>query len=81
MKIKVLGKAHHKGHSKRTDRDYDFLQFHYLGTDPKVEGEAALTVSVDPNIIDFASVVIGGEYIVEYGPRGGGLGVVSMRKA
>ena len=48
MKIKVLGKAHHKGHSKRTDRDYDFLQFHYLGTDPKVEGEAALTVSVYP---------------------------------
>ncbi len=82
MKIKILGKAHLKGHSNRTGKDYDFLQFHYLGVDPQVEGQAALTVSVDPKCIDYDSVVVGGEYIIEYGPRGnGGIGVVGMRKA
>lgn len=79
MKIKVIGKAHLKGHSNRTGNDFDFLQFHYLGTDPHVEGQAAMTVNVDPNFIDFASVVIGGTYEVDYGPRGRGIGVVGMR--
>lgn len=81
MKIKILGKAHHKGHSNRTDRDYDFIQLHYLGSDPQVEGQAALTITVDPGLIDYASIVVGGEYIVEYGPRGRSLGVVGIRKA
>lgn len=79
MKIKVLGKAHLKGHSDRTGRDYDFLQFHYLGTDSGVIGQAALTVSVDPGLIDYDSVVIGSTYEVDYGPRGRGIGVVGMR--
>lgn len=79
MKIKVLGKAHLKGHSERTGRDYDFLQFHYLGTDSGVIGQAAMTVSVDPGLIDYDSVVIGSTYDVDYGPRGRGIGVVGMR--
>lgn len=79
MKIKVLGKAHLQGHSDRTGRDYNFLQFHYLGHDPQVEGQAAMTVTVDPGLIDFASVVVGGDYEVDYGPRGRGIGVVGMR--
>ena len=79
MKIKVLGKAHLKGHSDRTGRDYDFLQFHYLGTDSGGSGQAALTVSVDPGLIDYDSVVIGSTYEVDYGPRGRGIGVVGMR--
>ena len=82
MKIKILGKAHYKGHSNRTGRDYDFLQFHYLGVDSQVEGQAAMTVTVDPKFIDYESVVVGNEYIIEYGPRSNGsIGVVGMRKA
>lgn len=78
MKIKVLGKAHLKGHSDRTGRDYDFLQFHYLGKDSNVIGEAACTFSVDPSLIDFGAVNVPGLYEVEYGPRGRGIGVVGM---
>lgn len=81
MKIKIIGKAHLKGHSERTGKDYDFLQFHYIGHDPNVEGEAALTVSVDPGIIDFDGVKVGGLYELDYGPRGRGIGVVGMRLA
>ena len=81
MKIKVIGKAHIKGHSERTGRDYDFLQFHYIGKDANVEGDAALTVNVDSDLINFDSVTIGGVYEVDYGPRGRGVGVVGMRPA
>lgn len=81
MKIKVIGKAHLKGHSERTGKDYDFLQFHYIGHDPNVEGEAALTVSVDPGLIDFEGVKVGSLYELDYGPRGRGIGVVGMRLA
>lgn len=31
MKIHVVGKAHLKGTSKKTQKPYDFLQLHYLG--------------------------------------------------
>lgn len=79
MRVKVLGKSHLKGHSERTGRDYDFLQFHYLGSDSGVIGEAAMTFSVDPGIINFDSVVIGSTYEVEYGPRGRSIVVVGMR--
>lgn len=78
MKIKVIGKAHLKGYSQRTGKDFDFLQFHYLGNDPNVIGEAAMTVNVDTALINFDSVVVGGVYDLEYGPRGRGIGVVGM---
>mgnify|MGYP001040558305 CR=1 FL=1 len=48
MRIKVIGKAHLKGTSKRTGNPYDFIQIHYNGPAFGVEGVAACTLSLDP---------------------------------
>ena len=70
MKIKVIGKAHLKGTSKKTGNDYDFIQVHYNGKARGVEGLAALTINLDPKDYPFADVVVGGEYSVEFDQRG-----------
>ena len=70
MKIKVIGKAHLKGNSKKTGNDYDFIQVHYIGRARGVEGHAALTLSLDPCEYSFADVIVGGEYNVEFDNRG-----------
>ena len=70
MKIKVIGKAHCEGTSKRTGKDYNFNQVHYNAPDRGVEGLAALTLNLDPALFPYADIKIGGEYEVDYGPRG-----------
>lgn len=70
MKIKVIGKAHLKGTSKRTQQPYDFIQVHYNGKAYGVEGMAALTLSLNPQDYPFTDIAIGGEYNVEFDPRG-----------
>ena len=70
MKIKVIGKAHLKGVSKKTGNPYDFIQVHYNGKARGVEGLAALTVSLDPHDYPFADVIVGCEYNVEFDNRG-----------
>ena len=66
MKIKVIGKAHLKGTSKKTGNSYDF----YNGPAFGVEGVAACTLSLDPQQFPYDRIAIGGEYSVEFGPRG-----------
>ena len=70
MKIKVIGKAHLEGKSKRTGKDYNFNQIHYLGAAYGVEGQAALTQSLDPAQVPYDSIVIGAEYAIEFDNRG-----------
>ena len=70
MKIKVIGKAHLQGTSKKTGNPYDFIQVHYNGKARGVEGVAALTLSLDPRDYPFADVIVGGEYNVECDNRG-----------
>ena len=47
MKIKVIGKAHREGVSKKSGNPYNFNQVHYNGPDRGVEGMAALTLNLD----------------------------------
>ena len=64
MKIKVIGKAH-----REEERNpYNFNQVHYNGPDRGVEGMAALTLNLNPPLLPYAD--IGGEYEVDFGPRG-----------
>ena len=70
MKIKVIGKAHLQGVSKKTGNPYDFIQVHYNGRARGVEGLAALTLSLDPRDFPYADVVVGGDYNVEFDNRG-----------
>ena len=70
MKITVYGKAHLEGTSKRTNKDYNFNQGHYLGKARGVEGQAALNLALDPKEYPLDSIVVGAEYNVEFDNRG-----------
>ena len=70
MKIKVCGKAHLEGVSKRTGKPYNFNQIHYLGPAFGVEGQAALTQSLDVARYPLDSITIGAEYNIEFDNRG-----------
>lgn len=70
MKIRVIGKAHLSGTSKRTGKPYDFIQVHYNGPARDVVGLAALTVNLDPAMVSFNSIVVPGDYNVEFDQRG-----------
>lgn len=70
MKIRVIGKAHLKGTSKKNGNPYDFIQLHYNGPAQGVVGSAALTVNLDPTKVNFDSIAVPGDYIVEFDNRG-----------
>lgn len=59
MKIKVCGKAHLFGTSKKTGNKYDFIQLHCLVPQRGVEGEAAKVISVSPDIVEYDSIIVG----------------------
>ncbi len=70
MKIKVIGKSHFQGTSKKTGAPYNFIQIHYNGPARNVVGEAAMTINLDPSMAHFDSIVVPGDYIVEFDQRG-----------
>jgi hypothetical protein len=70
MRITVVGKAHLEGTSKKTGRDYNFNQVHFLGPARGVEGQAAQTISLDPQIVPYPSIEVGAAYNAEFDPRG-----------
>lgn len=70
MKIKVIGKAHLEGKSRRTENTYNFNQVHYTAPARDVEGTAALPLSLAPALIPYASIKSNAEYEVGFGPRG-----------
>ncbi len=70
MKINVIGKAHSQGTSKRTGNSYNFIQVHYNGPARNVVGLAAMTLSLDPSMVPFDSIVVPGDYNVEFDNRG-----------
>jgi len=70
MKIKVVGKAHLQGTSKKTGNPYDFIQVHYLGRARGVEGDAALTVSLDSSVYPFEKIPVPRDAVLEFDGRG-----------
>lgn len=69
MKIKVIGKAHKEGISKKGN-PYNFNEFHYIGRRYGVEGEAGLTATLDPFLYPLASIQVGATYEVEFDNTG-----------
>lgn len=65
MKIKVIGKKHVEGISKKTGKPFDFTEVHFLGKAPRVEGVAALTCNVGADMYPFDAIVVNGEYMME----------------
>lgn len=70
MKIKLTGKSHREGTSSRTGRAYNLNIAHYLTTVRGVEGQAAQTVTLDGNEYPYDTLVIGGEYLIDYDASG-----------
>ena len=70
MKIKVIGKAHMEGISKKSGKPYNFNQVHYIGKARGVEGDAALTCNLDPSLVMFGDIHVGSEYTLEFDNRG-----------
>lgn len=70
MKIRVEGKAHLEGTSKKTGKDYNFNQIHYLASGRGVEGLAAKTLALDPIMYPIGSIIVGKTYDVEFDERG-----------
>lgn len=65
MKIKVYGKAHLFGTSKKTGKKYDFIQLHCLYPQRGVEGEGAKVISISPDIVNYDSIIVGKSCSVE----------------
>ncbi len=70
MRIKVLGKAHREGTSKKTGREYNFNEIHYLGAARGVEGQAALTQTLDSAQHPYGNIKVGEDYKIEFDNRG-----------
>ena len=70
MKIMIEGKAHLEGTSRRTGKDFNFNQIHYLAPARGVEGVAAKTLGLDPAMYPYASIKVGEVYEVKFDERG-----------
>ncbi len=70
MKIRVVGKTRKTGTSKKTGNPYDFIELHYLGRAPKVIGEAALTLILDPTQYPYETITVPGDYSVDFDGKG-----------
>lgn len=66
MIIRVLGKAHKEGVSKKTDKPYNFTEIHYVGNKYGVVGLAGLTTTVDVSQFPFDRIVVDSDYNVEF---------------
>jgi len=78
MKIKVLGKAHMEGTSKKSGNAYNFNQIHYLGKARGVEGQACLTANLDGFDYPYDRIEVGREYEMEFDNRGYVVGFVPV---
>ena len=79
MRIKVYGKSHLEGIAKKTGNPYNFNQVHYLGKARNVEGQAALTLALDPREYPIDRIEVGKEYDVEFDQRGYVIGFTLAR--
>lgn len=70
MIINVIGKRHCSGTSKKSGKPFDFSEVFYIGTQRNIEGQAGLSFTVDPSVLSFPEIVVGADYIAEFGPGG-----------
>ena len=66
MKIKVIGKAHLEGTSKKSGKPYNLNQIHYNAPARGVEGEAAQTIMVDAVAYPLGTIFVGSIYEIEF---------------
>lgn len=62
MIVKLEGKQHLKGVSRRTGSPYDFITIHFLQKSANVDGLAAMTKNISPSIVDYDRLIVGQHY-------------------
>ncbi len=70
MKIKVIGKQHMEGTSKKTGQPYNFNSIHYNAPARGVEGLAAKQVNIDPALFPYSQIILGCEFDLEFDEKG-----------
>lgn len=59
MRVKIVGKVHREGISKKSGRAYAFNEVHYTAPARGILGEAAKTVTMDADVFPFESIAPG----------------------
>lgn len=70
MIINVIGKRHCSGTSKKSGKPFDFSEVFFIGQQRNVEGQVGLSFTVDLTVISYSEIVVGADYIAEFGPGG-----------
>lgn len=70
MIINVIGKRHCSGTSKKSGKPFDFYEVFFIGKQRNIEGQVGLSFTVDPSVLSYSDIVIGADYIAEFGPGG-----------
>lgn len=69
MRIHVVGKVHRRGTSAKSGRAYDFVEVHFVAPKRGVVGEAAQTLTMDPQLYPFDNITPG-VYEVQFDNEG-----------
>lgn len=70
MKVHIIGKVHREGIAKKTNKPYNFNEIHFTGPARGVIGEAAITKTIEPTLLNFDDIVVPGDYLIEYDSNG-----------
>lgn len=69
MKIKICGKRHRTGTSKKSGQPFNFYELYYMGSDRYVEGLVGKSFTMDP-MYPFADIRLNAEYEVDFDQDG-----------
>lgn len=72
MKIKVIGKEHMEGVSKKSGNSYNFIVVYFISDcqEGRGVGKKGDSLMLDPTFFNFHSIAINQEYEVTYGRYG-----------
>lgn len=70
MKVKVIGKRHMQGTSKKSGAPYNFYEIHYTANLSGIEGEFAGSISIQPSQSPYCDAVVGSMYNLEFDRNG-----------
>ena len=70
MTIKVIGKRHMEGTSKKSGQPYNLNEIHYNGKSRGVEGLAAKTLLLQERDYPYTDIYVNADYHIEFDERG-----------
>lgn len=70
MIIKVIGKSHREGVSKKTGNPYNMNTIFFNAKARGVEGLASKEAIIDPAFCGYEAIQVGGSYNLEFDERG-----------